>query len=104
MRYLVTGGAGLIGSHRAVGQIFNVGSDHEITIGHLAQRVQRLVNPAAEIAHVPYEQAYAPGLQDMLRRVPGISKLRGFLGFEPSLDIDGIIATVRDHIAEHGDH
>ena len=138
MRCLVTGGAGLIGSHlaggpitvyrdgsrtrafcyvadtvralmgladdgRAVGQIVNVGSDHEITIGGLAQRVQGLVNPDADITHVPYEEACAPGFQDVLRRVPDIGKLRGFLGFEPSLDIDGIIEKVRDHIVEHGD-
>ena len=94
---------GLTADDRAVGQIFNIGSDHEITISDLAHRVQRLVNPAAAIEHVPYEKAYAPGFQDMLRRVPDISKLRSFLGFEPSLDIDGIITKVRDHIVEYGD-
>ena len=88
---------------RAVGGIFNVGSDDEITIGSLAERVQQLVNPQAEITHVPYEQAYAPGFSDLLRRVPDISKLRALIGFEPTLDIDGIILKVRDHLAEHGD-
>ncbi len=94
---------GLAADDRAVGGIFNVGSDHEITIGQLAERVRRIVNPDAEITHVPYEQAYAPGFSDLLRRVPDISKLRRFLGFEPTLDIDGIIEGVRDYIAQHGD-
>ena len=88
---------------RAVGGIFNVGSDREITIGQLAERVRRIVNPGVEITHVPYEQAYAPGFSDLLRRVPDISKLRRLLGFEPTLDIDGIIEGVRDYIAQHGD-
>jgi len=99
----VRGLIGLADDARAVGQIFNVGSDEEITIDDLAERVQRLVNPEAAIVHVPYDEAYAPGFRDMLRRVPDITKLRGFLGFEPSMGIDGIIESVRDHIAVHGD-
>jgi UDP-glucose 4-epimerase len=94
---------GLIGREDAVGEIFNVGSDQAVTIDQLAERVRALVNPSAAITHVPYEKAYAPGFSDLLRRVPDISKLRQFLGFQPSLDVDGIIERVRDHIAAHGD-
>jgi len=95
--------AALANDDRAVGEIFNVGGDQEITINRLAERVQQIVNPKAGIIHVPYDEAYAPGFRDMLRRVPDISKLRNFLGFEPSMGIDGIIEKVRDHIADHGD-
>jgi len=94
---------GLADDDRATGGIYNVGSDEEITINALAERVRRIVNPEAEIVHVPYEQAYAPGFRDMLRRVADVSKLHGLLGFEPTLRIDGIIERVRDHIAQHGD-
>jgi UDP-glucose 4-epimerase len=94
---------GLAAEERAVGQVFNVGSDQEIAINDLAERVRRIVNPSATIAHVPYDQAYAPGFRDMLRRVADISKLRNLLAFEPSMHIDGIIESVRDHIAAHGD-
>jgi len=94
---------GLAGDDRAVGQIFNIGSDHEISMNDLAERVRRIANPDAAIAHVPYDEAYAPGFRDMLRRVPDIAKLRAFLAFEPSIPIDGIIESVRDHIAAHGD-
>jgi len=94
---------GLAGDERAVGGIFNVGSDQEITIRALAERVQRLVNPDAAITFLPYDEAYAPGFRDMMRRVPDISKLRGLLGFEPTRDVDQIIAEVRDHLEEHGE-
>jgi len=94
---------GLADDDRAVGGIFNVGSDREMTIGELAERVRRLVNPQAEITHVPYDEAYAPDFRDMLRRVADITKIRQLLGFEPSLGIDSIIERVRDHMAEHGD-
>ncbi len=94
---------GLAGDDRAVGQIFNIGSDREISMNDLAERVRRIANPSAAIAHVPYDEAYAPGFRDMLRRVPDIAKLRAFLAFEPSVPIDGIIESVRDHIAAHGD-
>ena len=94
---------GLADDDRATGGIYNVGSDEEITINALAERVRRIVNPEAEIVHVPYEQAYAPGFRDMLRRVADVSKLHDLLGFEPTLRIDGIIERVRDHIAQHGD-
>jgi UDP-glucose 4-epimerase len=90
---------GLADDERAVGQVYNVGSEDEITIGELAERVQRLVNPSAEIAYVPYEEAYAPGFSDLRRRVPDVSKLRRLLGFEPSLGIDSIIERVRDSLA-----
>ncbi len=94
---------GLAADERAVGQVFNVGSDREITINDLAESVRRLVNPQVAIVRVPYDQAYAPGFRDMLRRVPDVAKLRQFLAFEPSMTIDAIIESVRDHIAAHGD-
>ncbi|MBM4033428.1 MAG: NAD-dependent epimerase/dehydratase family protein [Planctomycetes bacterium] len=94
---------GLAADDRAVGGVFNVGSDQELTVNDLAERVRRIVNPSAAIARVPYDQAYAPGFRDMLRRVPDITKLRQLLAFEPSMSIDGIIESVRGHIAAHGD-
>ena len=88
---------------RAAGEIFNVGSDTEITINELAERVRALVNPQAEIRHVPYDQAYGANFRDLRRRCPDISKLRSAVGFEPTVDLDETIRRVRDHIATHGD-
>ena len=59
----------------AIGQVFNIGSTQEITIRGLAERVISLTGTRSEILHVPYEEAYAPGFEDMQRRVPSIDKL-----------------------------
>lgn len=99
----VRGLVGLADSDRAVGEIFNVGSDHEITINELAEKVRDIVNPQAEITHVPYEKAYGPGFRDLLRRVPDLARIREFIGYQPEVTLDEAIRRVRDHLAAHGD-
>jgi UDP-glucose 4-epimerase len=99
----VRGLIGLADAERAVGEVFNVGSGQEITINELAERVQRIVNPAAPLVHVPYEEAYGAGFRDLQRRAPDLTKIRALIGYEPTVDIDGIIGRVRDHMAQHGD-
>lgn len=99
----VRGLIALAGEERAVGEIFNVGNDHEITINDLAERVRQLVDPAVEVRHIPYEEAYGAGFRDLLRRCPDLSKIKALVGYAPTVDIDGIIERVRDHMAEHGD-
>ena len=83
----------------AEGEIFNVGSGDPVTIHQLAQAVQELVNPEAEIAFVPYEEAYGPGFEDIRRRVPDVSKLREMVDFQPEADLERIIRDVRDHLS-----
>ncbi len=83
----------------AVGQIFNVGNDQPITINNLAERVRELVNPEAEIVHIPYADAYVKGFEDIRYRVPDISKLKKTIGFKPEHDLDRILTDVRDYLA-----
>jgi len=83
----------------AIGQIFNVGNDQPITINQLAERVRQLVNPNAEIAHIPYAEAYVKGFEDIRYRVPDIAKLKKTIGFAPQHDLDRILVDVRDYIA-----
>jgi UDP-glucose 4-epimerase len=64
----------------------------------LAKLVRERTGSASEIVTVPYDEAYAPGFEDMQRRVPDISKLRRVTGFEPQVDLEEII----DRVAEHG--
>ena len=78
----------------AVGQVFNLGSQEEVSIAELARRVVRLTGSASQIRCVPYEEAYEEGYEDMPRRVPDISKLRALIGFAPTMDLDQIIQTV----------
>jgi len=78
----------------AVGQVFNVGNDKEITIRQLAEQVRKVVGSKSGIVLVPYDDAYEEGFEDMRRRAPDISKVRRFIGFEPKLGLTAIIEDV----------
>jgi len=81
----------------AVGQVFNIGSNEEVTIAELARRVQALTNSRSEIKYVPYDQAYEPGFEDMPRRIPDIGKVAALVGFRPTYTLDQILKTVIDY-------
>ena len=78
----------------AVGQVFNLGSQEEVTVDELAKRVIHLTGSASRIEYIPYEQAYEEGYEDMPRRVPDIAKIHALIGFQPTLALDQIIRTV----------
>jgi UDP-glucose 4-epimerase len=75
----------------ARGQVFNVGSDEEVSIRGLAELVVALVGSRSKIEYVPYHQAYAPGFEDMLRRKPLIQKCERLTGFRPATPLREII-------------
>jgi UDP-glucose 4-epimerase len=77
-----------------VGQVYNLGSDEEITIDDLARRVIRLTGSRSSIEYVSYEEAYGQKFDDLSRRVPDLSKIRGAVGFRPRFSLDQIIASV----------
>jgi UDP-glucose 4-epimerase len=81
----------------AVGNVFNIGSNEEISILQLAQRVKDLTQSESEIVFVPYDEAYEEGFEDMPRRVPDISKVYNLVGFQPQMSLDGILETVIDY-------
>ena len=87
----------LMDNENAVGNVFNIGSNQEITILDLAQRVKDLTQSSSEIVFVPYDEAYEEGFEDMPRRVPDISKVRELVGFEPQMNLDGILKSVIDY-------
>jgi len=72
----------------AIGQVFNIGTQAEISILDLAQKIIALTESKSTITFVPYDQAYAAGFEDMRRRVPDISKIRQKVGFEPRISLD----------------
>ncbi len=78
----------------AVGQVFNLGSQEEITIESLAKRVIQLANSSSTIEYIPYEEAYEEGFEDMPRRVPDISKIHALIGFQTTMNLDEIILSV----------
>ncbi len=90
--------AKLVQEPRAIGQVFNIGSIEEITIGNLAERVRRVTASRSPIRFVPYDEAYEAGFEDMPRRVPDIAKVRQLVGFEPRVPLDDIIRRVMEHV------
>ena len=90
----------LIDEPRAVGQVFNIGNGQEISIGELAARVRAQTGSTSEIVCIPYEQAYEIGFEDMPRRVPDITKVRSLVGYEPTVDLDEILARVVEYFRQ----
>lgn len=86
----------LINEPRAIGQVFNIGNDKEITIGDLALKVKALTGSQSEIVRIPYEQAYESGFEDMPRRVPDITKINALVGYTPTVELDEILEKVID--------
>ncbi len=88
----------------AVGQVFNIGSDEEVTIMELAQRVCGRVNSPSDIALVPYDEAYEAGFEDFRRRVPSTDKLRQLTGWTPTTTLDETIDQIVAYYREqnHG--
>ena len=97
---------GIAGHPDANGEVYNVGSDHEITIIELATRIKRMTGSDSKIVFVSYGRAYEEGFEDVRRRVPDISKLTRLIGYRPRLSLDetleSIIADQRARLREHG--
>jgi len=79
---------------RSIGEVINVGNTEEITIEDLAHRVKDRTGSSSPIEYVPYDQAYEPGFEDMMRRVPCVDKLQALTGFRPRTSLDEIIDRV----------
>ena len=82
----------LLLDNKAFGQVVNVGSQSEITIGGLAQLVKQITGSNSEIVFIPYAQAYGEGFEDMPRRVPSTDKLKRLTGFTPQTPLTETIA------------
>ncbi|HZS09389.1 MAG TPA: GDP-mannose 4,6-dehydratase [Blastocatellia bacterium] len=84
----------LIVHPEAVGEVYNIGSCHEVTILQLAERIRHLTESASNTVFVPYEEAYEEGFEDMHRRVPDITKINRLIGYEPKVSLDEILRSV----------
>ena len=81
-------------SDKAVGEVFNVGNNQQITIMELAKKVIELTRSSSSIEKIAYEKAYPEGFEDMQRRVPDISKIKQVLGWMPEINLDQIIKDI----------
>jgi UDP-glucose 4-epimerase len=90
----------LMDCDRSVGEVVNVGNTEEITIEDLARTVKQRTRSNSEIVYVPYDQAYEPGFEDMMRRVPCVDKLQALTGFRPQTSLAEIIDRVAAFLRE----
>ncbi|MFV2045114.1 MAG: GDP-mannose 4,6-dehydratase [Anaerolineales bacterium] len=88
---------GLAGDSGAVGEVFNIGSEEELTILEVAMLVRDLAGSDAEIAFIPYEKAYGEGFEDMRRRVPSIEKIRDLTGWKPTISLEETLGQIIEY-------
>jgi UDP-glucose 4-epimerase len=81
-------------SDKAIGQVFNVGNNQQISIMDLAKKVIEITNSSSKIEKIEYGDAYPDGFEDMQRRVPDISKIKQVLGWTPEINLDQIVKDI----------
>ena len=87
----------LVDTEKSVGEVVNIGNTEEITIEDLAHRVKERAKSTSKITYTPYDQAYEPGFEDMMRRVPSVDKLFRLTGFRPQTALNEIIDRVKTY-------
>jgi len=79
---------------QAIGQVVNLGSSEEISISGLAQKIIAVLGSSSTIEYVPYELAYGPGFDDMMRRIPDLKRAQELIGWSPKYDLEQIIRQI----------
>jgi UDP-glucose 4-epimerase len=91
----------------APGQVYNIGGAEEISMTGLAERIKTITGSQSPITYTPYSEAYAPGFEDMQRRVPDTARVHALLGWQPQRSLDEILQSVADYeqatLAETGE-
>jgi UDP-glucose 4-epimerase len=94
---VVRGIIGLIDEPRTIGEIFNIGGEEEISINDLAQRIISVTRSNSQIEHIPYNDAYQEGFEDMERRVPDITKIKNLIGYKNTHSLEDILTRVTEY-------
>ncbi|MBN1912913.1 MAG: GDP-mannose 4,6-dehydratase [Candidatus Omnitrophica bacterium] len=79
---------------KSTGDVFNIGSQEEITIEQLAREIIKITGSKSKLIYIPYEKAYEEGFEDMQRRVPDIGKIKKLVGFKPTYKLSEIIKDI----------
>ena len=80
--------------NRTAGQVFNVGANNQSSILGLAERIKAMVGSDSPLVHVPFDEVYGTGIEDMLHRVPCTDKVRDTIGWVPKHTLEQILADV----------
>lgn len=97
VRDVVRGIISLSEDDRAIGEVFNIGGEEEISMLELAQKIRSLCKSRSELKKLTYEEAYGPGFEDMQRRLPCTQKIHSLVGWKPKIKLEEILKGVRDH-------
>ncbi|MBU4473041.1 MAG: GDP-mannose 4,6-dehydratase [Candidatus Omnitrophica bacterium] len=97
VKNVITALTKLMNNEKAVGNVFNIGSQEEITIEELAKKIIKITKSSSKIVYIPYDKAYEEGFEDMQRRVPDTTKAKAAIGFKPTIDLEGIIRDVVEY-------
>lgn len=90
---------GGLGHHPdVVGRVFNIGGIEELSIQELAERVNSVIGKGSKIVRKPYEEVYAPGFEDMRRRVPCNERIYELLGWQPRISLDATLGRVGEYL------
>lgn len=89
---------GMVEAPEAEGHVFNVGSQEEVSIRNLAERVRTLTGSSSDVILIPYDEAYEAGFEDMQRRRPDTSKIHSLLGWSPTRNLDDIVLSVAEDL------
>jgi UDP-glucose 4-epimerase len=88
----------LSNTSKAIGEIFNIGMDEEISIEDLAKKIKSVTDSSSEIKYVSYDDAYETGFEDMARRVPCLEKIRKYINYQPHYSLEDILADTIGYI------
>ena len=87
----------LMAEPRAIGDVYNIGSEEEVTMSALAEKVKALTGSSSEVTMVDYRTAYGDGFEDMLRRTPDTTKIRDLVGFRPKFNLERTLDDIIAH-------
>jgi len=82
------------------GEVFNIGTDQEVSVNELARRIRALAGSSSPITHIPYEEIYGTSFEDMRRRVPDLTKITRFVGYRPVVRLDDLLSMTIAHMRQ----
>jgi UDP-glucose 4-epimerase len=98
---LVEAIAGLMKSEKAAGEVYNIGSNEEITIEGLADRIIEMTGSQSKKEFVPYKEAYGRPIEDMMRRAPNTERIKKAIGWKPSTSLDETLRIIIESFKQH---
>lgn len=98
VRDVVRGVLMLAQEPKTIGEVYNIGTQEEVSVAELARRVKALTGSSSAIETVGYEAIYGSRFEDMQRRVPSLDKIRGVCGYEPEVTLDQLLHDTIEHV------